>query len=282
MSVKVMGAVWELDLSHSQLLVLLALADHADHDGNNIFPSVGLIAWKTGYSERQVQRIIGECVSEGLLIKVADATSRKPATYRIDVTAGKKKAPLGGCQNVTPERRQNVTPGVTQLRHPRGDTATSPESSTKPSGKPNNPAPQGGAAGSNGRSNGGNPRDPLFDALAVCCWKMPQLFRSEALGEDGGRVGKLKRQLVSALELKSTDQKERLASEIYLCHRRWKNAFPRLAFNRELTAFLSWLYWCRDHPADGGEDHLYFDSEPNDQVEEGNLVEVGPGVYEER
>ncbi|MBN1348399.1 helix-turn-helix domain-containing protein [candidate division KSB1 bacterium] len=69
MSVKVMGLVWESDLPAAQKLVLLSYADHADHDGNNVFPSIGLIAWKTGYSERQIQRITRDLESRKILIK---------------------------------------------------------------------------------------------------------------------------------------------------------------------------------------------------------------------
>lgn len=143
MSGKVMGAVWELDLPHSKQLVLLALADHADHDGNNVFASVGLIAWKTGYSERQVQRIMHECEADGLLKVTTPATPRKPAVYHIDVSAGNQKQPYKGRQDVTPEKtakakptKANVTPEVTPLRHPRGDTQMSPDPYSQPSSKP--------------------------------------------------------------------------------------------------------------------------------------------------
>ncbi len=107
MSGKVMGAVWELDLPHNRQSVLLAMADHADHDGGNIFASVGLIAWKCGYSERETQRIMHTLVAEKLLVCDVAATPRSTAIYHIDLTAGKPKPP-----------RQNVTPEVTQQSHP--------------------------------------------------------------------------------------------------------------------------------------------------------------------
>lgn len=55
-----LGQVWELRLPRNQKNVLLALADHADHNGENAFPGVELLAWKTDYSERQVQAILRE------------------------------------------------------------------------------------------------------------------------------------------------------------------------------------------------------------------------------
>ena len=39
MSVKIMSQVWELDIDHSEMIVLLAMADHADDDGQNCYPS---------------------------------------------------------------------------------------------------------------------------------------------------------------------------------------------------------------------------------------------------
>jgi hypothetical protein len=57
MSVKMMGLVWDADLPRDEKFILLAYADHADHDGHNIYPSIATIARKTGYSERSVQVI---------------------------------------------------------------------------------------------------------------------------------------------------------------------------------------------------------------------------------
>lgn len=53
-----MTMVWELDVPNNFQSVLLVLADFADDDGTNAYPSVDRISWKTGYSERQVQRIL--------------------------------------------------------------------------------------------------------------------------------------------------------------------------------------------------------------------------------
>ena len=68
MSVKIMGLVWDLDLPQNEKFVLLAYADHADHDGRNIFPAVQTIAKKTGYSERSIQGITRTLEEKGFLI----------------------------------------------------------------------------------------------------------------------------------------------------------------------------------------------------------------------
>jgi hypothetical protein len=151
MSVKAMGRVWDLDIPHNKRLVLLAMADHADHEGRNIYPSVDLIAWKTGYSYRQVQRVIDTLIEDGILIVVKPSRQQHPATYSLNFTAGTVKPPFDRVarkqsrQNVTPqnghtvisEGRQNVTPtqsrgdiltdpGVT-FETPRVDIAVSPK-----------------------------------------------------------------------------------------------------------------------------------------------------------
>lgn len=137
MSAKASGRVWDLDLPHNKRLVLLAMADHADHEGRNIYPSTDLIAWKTGYSSRQIQRVIDTLIADGILVVVEKARQQRPVTYALDFSAGKIKEPFQGRQNVIPQGRQNVTskqsrgdisthPGVT-FRPSRGDIAMSPE-----------------------------------------------------------------------------------------------------------------------------------------------------------
>lgn len=137
MSVQAMGRVWELDLPHAERLVLLALADHADHVGDNIYPSIGLIAWKTGYSSRQVQRVIKSLIAMEILCVVEQPEGRS-TVYRMDLKAGTVKEPylrqnvrgdkMSGVTKRHPEARQNVTPTP--------DIAMSPKPLSKPSGNP--------------------------------------------------------------------------------------------------------------------------------------------------
>lgn len=68
MSVKVQGWVWDQSLPTSEKIVLLKLADHADHEGGNVYPSVASIAAQTGLSERQVQRYLKGFLEKGILV----------------------------------------------------------------------------------------------------------------------------------------------------------------------------------------------------------------------
>ncbi len=153
MSVKVSGAVWDAPLPQGLKLMMLALADHADHDGENIFPSVGTLARKTGYSERQVQRLLKELWNLGLTDKVgqskygtnvlrinlaklaayqpqeAPAETDEDAPPALAVEGGDKMSPplkMAGGDKMSPGGCQNVTGGVTKC-HRGGDIAMSPD-----------------------------------------------------------------------------------------------------------------------------------------------------------
>jgi len=114
MSVKTMGLVWDLDIPQNEKFVLLAYADHADHNGRNMFPAVATIAKKTGYSERSVQRTTRSLEQKGYL--VADGKGKNGTNKwkfgRGDILSG-----------VT-----NEAEGVTSETK-RGDTAMAPEPS---------------------------------------------------------------------------------------------------------------------------------------------------------
>lgn len=127
MSVKVMGKVWDLDLPHNKLIVLLAMADHADHEGNNVYPSQGLVAWKTGYSIDQVRRIQRALVKDKLL-RVENSAPGKPIKYSIDLTMGKMKSAY------TPSKMQDLAGGKTL--HNDATPTPSIAMQDKPSDKP--------------------------------------------------------------------------------------------------------------------------------------------------
>ncbi len=70
MSITLMSRVWECDLAPNLTFVLLAMADIARDDGSRCYPSVGFLAWKCGYSRRQVQNIIKELRALTILLVV--------------------------------------------------------------------------------------------------------------------------------------------------------------------------------------------------------------------
>lgn len=145
MSVKQMGMVWEHEFDRAEQAVMLALTDHADHDGGSIYPSMAKVAWKTGYSRRQVIRVVSRLRKKGILVMVqkADPVRYTPTKYRIDWTKADLKEPfriasdtmsLGSSDMVSPDDT-SVTRLVTP-RHRTSDKATSPRTIIQPSIQP--------------------------------------------------------------------------------------------------------------------------------------------------
>jgi hypothetical protein len=119
MSIKLMSQVWTLELEHGQQIVLLAMADHADDDGARCYPSVSYLAWKTNYSERQVQRIMAQLQEDQIIKPIAhEQGGRGMATeYHIIIEKGVTKSPFSLAERVT---------STTQ----KGDTAMAPQPSS--------------------------------------------------------------------------------------------------------------------------------------------------------
>jgi ATPase involved in DNA replication initiation len=78
MSVKAMSLVWDFEcplmvngtlFRPNHKYILLAYADHADHQGKNIWPAVPTIARKTGFQDRSIQRLTDDLEAMGLLIE---------------------------------------------------------------------------------------------------------------------------------------------------------------------------------------------------------------------
>lgn len=120
MSVKQMSMVWELDLHPNQKIVLLAYADHADEDGDRVYPSLGRVAHKTGYSVQQVRRLSRQLVEAGLMERVEEGHGRGHThRYRLTLEKGIKLQPFkpkaervsNGTEKVTSEQ-EKVSPMV--------------------------------------------------------------------------------------------------------------------------------------------------------------------------
>ena len=164
MSILQVAKVWQYEFSHAQQSIMLALADFAHDDGTGIWPSMDRVAWKTGYSKRQVQRIQKELKELGVLVVTKEATHDMPAVLKINWDAATEKQSFnpstGGDNlsqgvtneadrddNMTPHRGDNLSQGVTK-RVGRGDktgslgvTPMSPDPSFKPSYNHTPPTP---------------------------------------------------------------------------------------------------------------------------------------------
>lgn len=87
MSVKMSGLVFErYPEGGGELLTALCLADHADHDGTSIYPSVETVAKLTRQSKRTVQYHLSRMQESGWLLLVGNAKGgrQKAREYRIN------------------------------------------------------------------------------------------------------------------------------------------------------------------------------------------------------
>jgi DNA-binding transcriptional ArsR family regulator len=97
MSVRLMSKVFCLAIPPKEKLLLLALADCADDDGHECWPSLRFLAWKTSLSQRHVRRLISSFRDKGVLISIGreGGGRRRSVIYRIDLGLLPEKDPLG-------------------------------------------------------------------------------------------------------------------------------------------------------------------------------------------
>lgn len=135
MSTTVQGWVWNHSRARqSTLLIAIALAEHAHHDGSGAYPSIATLALKARCSERQVQRAIRDLVALGEITIDPNAGPRGVNVYTFTLTV---TTPVSPRQNVTPTNRtaRGDKSGI------NGVTPVSPKPSLEPS--LNRPTPSG-------------------------------------------------------------------------------------------------------------------------------------------
>lgn len=153
MSVKVMSAIFDrYPHGGGEMLLALALADHAHEDGTSVRPSVKLLAKKTRQSERTVQYQLRKMQSYGWLILVRISSGKPGDTneYKIN-SAWLTGAKSDGCNFCTGAIDDidgcNQQHGRVQNDAETGAIAVAPKPLLKPSIKPSinpPPTPQGG------------------------------------------------------------------------------------------------------------------------------------------
>jgi hypothetical protein len=131
-----MGQVWDLDLPHAEAWVLMALADHADHDGANAFPGQDLLAYKTGYSPRQVRRILDALEKKRIIVSEGGGRGRgltrryrlllQNAPKKEDRKSGYSRQKRGqDVRSKEDKMSSNLEQKTGQIDRPKEDKATS-------------------------------------------------------------------------------------------------------------------------------------------------------------
>jgi Helix-turn-helix domain len=103
-SVRLMAAVFELDIAASEKLVLLAMADHARDDGTGCYPSIELLARKTSQSRRGVQKIMRRLEEAGLIAPstVSRGGPRRSTEYKFTLANSEPRSLFASTQPRTP------------------------------------------------------------------------------------------------------------------------------------------------------------------------------------
>jgi hypothetical protein len=118
MSIAISTLVWETsEAKGGALLVLLALADHANDQGGSCFPSVDRISQKARQCERNVQYNLRKLEKMGEIQTVALGGGHRATSYQIAVQKlqGRKDCTgaagcTSGVQRVAPQRRNGLHP----------------------------------------------------------------------------------------------------------------------------------------------------------------------------
>lgn len=170
MSIKLMAEIWERQIGPGpERDVLMIYCDHAGDDGRVAWPTVATVAWKAGYSERQVQRIIRRLQGRGILQAVeSNKGEKRGVRYRVNLDAIPRKPERPAPVKVAPKSPETPVTGdahlspqtngrgdtymsplrVTPICHPTGDMLLSPKPSIQPSSKPpTEPASAGAGSG---------------------------------------------------------------------------------------------------------------------------------------
>lgn len=98
-----MSWVWEQDIPTTKKMLLLAIADHADDEGNNAWPSKARLAKKISVEAGYVRRLLRELENEGWLTTQTQqggtlqmAADRRPNLYCINLERGSLQSPPRG------------------------------------------------------------------------------------------------------------------------------------------------------------------------------------------
>lgn len=124
MSIKVMEWVWNNSSARDgQLLVLLAIADNANHEGNNAFPSIAELSRKSRLSQRGVRYALRGLEESGSIVTSVQAGPGGCNRYRVVMDPAETAAPpadIAGGQsvqggNMAQQGGQSVTDEVSQI-----------------------------------------------------------------------------------------------------------------------------------------------------------------------
>jgi Helix-turn-helix domain len=94
MSVKLMGAIFDLAIPPSEKLMLLAMADHARDDGTGCYPAIATLAKKTSLSRRGTQKLIRRLQAAGYIADTGKISRFGTIEYTLTLARGGEQGSL--------------------------------------------------------------------------------------------------------------------------------------------------------------------------------------------
>lgn len=131
MSIALMTDVWKVNIQSAKKMVLLALADSANDEGTNCFPSVATIIEKCSMGERTVFRHLASLEEDGLISR--HERPGRSTNYVLNVVE---------IQVIAAKKRRNSAPIVVDNSNDNDEVIHSPANSPTPAnltGVPANP-----------------------------------------------------------------------------------------------------------------------------------------------
>jgi len=100
MSVIISAVVWSRKMKINRKIVLLKMADFANHDGGGVYPSVETLADYSCISERTVARVLQSLREDGIISVVSYRTGKRGRipVYQIDMARVEGLHPLVGAE----------------------------------------------------------------------------------------------------------------------------------------------------------------------------------------
>ena len=198
-----MSWVWEQDLPTTKKMLLLAIADHADDDGDNAWPSKARLATKVGVMPGHVRRMLRELEDDGWITTARQRggtletpSDRRPNRYKINLERGCLQEPSSAQRGrmEAPSRGRTQEPPRGCVGEPLIISSTSDTSSER----------------------GERVRDRLFESLAEACALDMERLTSSARG-------------VLNKATKELRQVDATPEQVLLAARRYAERFPSAA-----------------------------------------------------
>jgi hypothetical protein len=92
--VKLMGAIFDLDIPSAEKLVLLAMADYARDDGTGCYPAIATLAKKTSLSRRGIQKLIRRLQCAGFVADTGKISKLGTIEYTVTLEGGGEQGSL--------------------------------------------------------------------------------------------------------------------------------------------------------------------------------------------